>query len=126
MPDTTENYRTITPYLVVSDGERELQFLKEAFGAIELECNRAEDHRLMHAELKVGDSLLMLGECATQDVKSAAFYLWVQDADASYERAVKAGAVAKKSPEDRPYGHRSGEVTDPAGNTWWIASPVKK
>ena len=125
MPQT-ENYRMITPYLVVSDAEKEMTFLKEAFGATELECHRAEDQRVMHAELQVGDSLLMLGECATQDVKKAAFYLWVPDVDASYARAVKAGGAGKSAPADMPYGHRSGEVADPAGNTWWIASPVKK
>lgn len=126
MADTIETYRTITPYLVVSDADAEIQFLKNAFGATEVQCQRNSDQTVMHAELKVGDSLIMLGQ-ANQDWKaiSAALYLWVPDVDATYAKAIEAGAASQSKPEDKPYGHRNAGVVDQNGITWWIGSPIQ-
>ena len=126
MPDTIATYRTLTPYLVVPDADAEMHFLTTAFGATEVSCQRNGDGTVMHAELKIGDSLVMLGQSSSQwKALSAALYLWVPDVDAVYARALESGATSQSAPEDKPYGHRNAGVVDPNGITWWIASPVK-
>ena len=126
MPDTIESYRTLTPYLVVPDADAEMHFLTTAFGATEVSCQRNGDGTVMHAELKVGDSLVMLGQASSQwKALSAALYLWVADVDAAYARALEAGATSQSAPEDKPYGHRNAGVVDRNGITWWIGAPVK-
>lgn len=125
MPDTLNTYRTLTPYLVVSDADVEMRFLKAAFDATETLCHRNPDGKVMHAELTVGDSLVMVGQ-ASGDWRplTAALYVWLPDVDAAYARALKAGATSQSEPEDKPYGHRSAGVVDKNGITWWIASPI--
>jgi uncharacterized glyoxalase superfamily protein PhnB len=126
MTDTAETYRTVTPYLVVPDADAEIAFLKAAFGGTEESCQRHTDNTVMHAEIKIGDSLVMLGQ-ANGPIKprTAAFYLWVDDVDAMYARALRAGATSESAPEDKPYGHRNAGVVDQNGLTWWIGAPVK-
>ena len=125
MPDTIDTYRTLTPYLVVPDAETEMSFLRTAFGATEVSCQRNPDGTVMHAELKIGDSLVMLGQaCGEWKALPAALYLWVPDVDAVYARALEAGAASQSAPEDKPYGHRNAGVVDRNGVTWWIGSPV--
>lgn len=125
MADNIDTYRTVTPYLVVADADAEIRFLKTAFGATEASCQRNADQTVMHAELNVGNSLVMLGQ-AGGDWKplSAALFLWVPDVDATYARALEAGATSQSAPEDKPYGHRSAGVVDQNGITWWIGSPI--
>ena len=126
MADTIETYRTVTPYLVVPDADTELKFLAAAFGAIESLCHRTPDQKVMHAELKIGDSLVMLGQAGDQwKALKAALYLWVENVDEVYAKALAAGAASQSAPEDKPYGHRNAGVVDPCGITWWIGSPVK-
>jgi PhnB protein len=125
MPDTLETYRTLTPYLVVPDADAEMNFLKTAFGATEVSCQRNNDRTVMHAELKIGDSLVMLGQASLEwRALPAALYVWVPDVDAVYTRALEAGATSQSAPEDKPYGHRNAGVVDRNGITWWIGSPV--
>jgi PhnB protein len=126
MADTTETYRTLTPYLVVPDADVELAFLKSAFGATEAMCHRNPDGTVMHAEIIVGDSLVMLGQAGDQwKALNAALYVWVDDVDATYSKALAAGASSQSAPEDKPYGHRNAGVVDRNGITWWIGSPVR-
>jgi uncharacterized glyoxalase superfamily protein PhnB len=126
MTDNTQTYRTVTPYLVVPDADAELRFLKDAFGAEEAFCDRNANHEVVHAEIRVGDSLIMLGQ-AGQNWKAlpAALYVWVLNVDATYARAIAAGATSQSAPEDKPYGHRNAGVVDQNHITWWIGSPVK-
>jgi PhnB protein len=125
MPDTLNTYRTLTPYLVVPDADVEMRFLQAAFGATETLCHRNAEGKVMHAELTVGDSLVMLGQSSGEwKPLSAALYLWVTDVDGTYARALEAGATSQSAPEDKPYGHRNAGVLDRNGITWWIASPV--
>ena len=125
MPDTMTTYRTVTPYLVVPDADREIRFLKAAFDAVEVQCDRNPDGTVMHAELRIGDSLVMLGQAGgPYGPKPAALYLWVSDVDARYAKALAAGATSEAAPEDKPYGHRNGGVVDQNGVTWWIGSPI--
>lgn len=126
MADSTNTYHTVTPYLIVTDADAELTFLKAAFGATEVMCQRNPDKTVAHAEITIGDSLVMLGQAGGQwKPLSAALYLWVDDVDATYARALRAGARSESEPEDKPYGHRNGGVVDQNGITWWIGAPVK-
>ncbi|MEP6919228.1 MAG: VOC family protein [Acidobacteriota bacterium] len=125
MADTIDTYRTLTPYLVVRDADAEIRFLKAAFGATEVSCQRNPDQTVMHAELNVGNSLVMLGQPnGASNGLPAALYVWVPDVDATYAEALKAGAASESAPEDKPYGHRNAGVVDLNGITWWIGSPV--
>jgi PhnB protein len=125
MPDTLDTYRTVTPYLIVDDGDAELRFLTSAFGATEQFCQRRDDHSLMHAEVRIGNSLIMLGQSAESGkAMPAALYLWIDNADEAYAKALAAGATSQSAPEDKPYGHRNAGVVDSAGITWWIGSPI--
>jgi len=126
MADSKDTYHTVTPYLVVPDADAELTFLKAAFGGTEASCQRNADNTVMHAEIRIGDSLVMLGQAGGQwKSLTAALYLWVEDVDATYARALRAGATSQSEPEDKPYGHRNAGVVDQNGVTWWIAAPVK-
>jgi PhnB protein len=126
MADSNTTYRTVTPYLVVSDADAELGFLKAAFGGTEANCQRNPDNTVMHAEIKIGDSLVMLGQAGGPwKPRPAALYLWVDDVDATYARALQAGATSESEPEDKPYGHRNAGVIDQNGVTWWIGAPVR-
>lgn len=126
MAHVKDTYRTVTPYLVVPNADVELTFLKAAFDGTEVECQRNQDNTVMHAEVEIGDSLVMLGQASGQwTSRTAAFYLWVKDVDATYTRALAAGATTESKPEDKPYGHRNAGVINQNGVTWWIAAPVK-
>ena len=126
MADTLNTYRTVTPYLVVPDADAELKFLESAFWAIESLCHRNADKTVMHAEVRIGDSLIMLGQAGEQwKALKAALHLWVENVDELYSRALAAGATSQSSPEDKPYGHRMAGVVDGCGITWWIGSPVR-
>ena len=126
MTDTSTTYRTVTPYLVVRDGDAELRFLSAAFGGVEQMCQRRDDGTVMHAEVRIGDSLVMLGQAggAWKELP-AALYLWLDNVDEAYAKAVSAGATSQSAPEDKPYGHRMAGVVDANGITWWIGSPVR-
>ena len=126
MTETKSPYRTVTPYLVVADGDAELSFLKLAFRATEVSCERSSDNTVMHAEVRIGDTLIMLGQAGGPwKPLSAALYLWIDDVDAVYAKALRAGAASAAPPEDKPYGHRNAGVVDSNGITWWIAAPVR-
>jgi PhnB protein len=126
MTEVKDTYRTVTPYLVVPDADLELSFLKAAFGGTEVVCHRNPDNAVMHAEIAIGDSLVMLGQAGGQwTPRRAALYLWVEDVDATYAKALGAGATSESEPEDKPYGHRNAGVVDQNGVTWWIGAPIK-
>ncbi len=117
-------YHTITPYLIVRGASDLLDFLARAFGAQALRREQRPDGSIMHAEVKIGDSIVMLAEPADEtQLMPASLYLAVDDADATYERAMQAGATSLRSPEDQSYG-RSAGVEDASGNIWWITSPL--
>jgi PhnB protein len=126
MPQVKDTYRTVTPYLVIPNADAELAFVKAAFGGTEIQCHRNEDNTVMHTEVQIGDSLVMLGQAGGQwGPRTAALYLWVEDVDTTYARALAAGATSESEPEDKPYGHRNAGVVDQNGVTWWIGAPVK-
>jgi len=127
MTGVKDTYRTVTPYLVVPEADVELSFLRAAFSATEIACQRNPDESVMHAEVAIGDSVVMLGQAGgAWAPRAAALYLWVEDVDATYAKAVAAGAISESQPEDKPYGHRTAGVVDQNGVTWWIAAPIRR
>jgi uncharacterized glyoxalase superfamily protein PhnB len=121
-----DGYHSVTPYLVVQGAATLIEFLKRAFEATETFRMAHQDGTVMHAEVKIGDSIVMMGE-ARGDHKPipACIYLYVNDADAVYKRALQAGATSQMEPTDQFYGDRHGGVMDPVGNLWWIATHVE-
>lgn len=119
-----DGYNNVMPYLVVDDVGREIEFLKQAFGAEEM--MRVENDRGVHAEVRIGDSVVMMGSnSGSPNVSSALMYVYVNDTDAAFERAITAGGATFERPNDTPYGDRRAGVRDPFGNQWWIATSLK-
>ena len=118
-----EGYHSVTPYLIVDDAMKLIEFMKQAFDAEEKELIKAPDGTVGHAEIKVGDSVIMMGQ-AGGDWKPmpTGLYLYVADADAAYKKAPEAGATSVSEVADQFYGDRNGGVKDPSGNLWWIAT----
>ena len=122
----SDGYHTVTPYLVVADAEAQIDFLKKAFGAEETFRHKDDKGRVSHAEVRVGNSMLMIGQARDQwTPKPAMFYLYVEDVDAVYKRAVEAGGKSIHEPTNQAYGDRSGGVEDSLGNQWWVATHVE-
>lgn len=117
-----EGFRTVTPYIAVAEGAKLIEFLKRTFGAEEL--LRSPSSGGSHAQVRIGDSMLMIGsgESVRGDERTGAFHVYVPDCDAAYDRAIEAGATPMGEPGDRPYGERSGFVKDLVGNHWYIAT----
>lgn len=111
-----EGWHSVTPRLVVHDAAKLVEFLKRAFGAI-------GDFRTdMPSVIRIGDSLVMVSSVGARDAMPAFLYLYVDDIDATYHSALKAGGVSLEEPQDLPYGDRRGMVKDPCGNIWQIAT----
>jgi uncharacterized glyoxalase superfamily protein PhnB len=121
-----QGYHSVTPYLAVQGVPKLINFLKQAFDAEERERMTTPDGRVSHAEVKIGDSIVMMGE-PTGESKSmpGMIYLYLKDTDAAYKRALEAGATSLRAPSDMFYGDRNAAVTDPVGNQWWIATHVE-
>lgn len=121
-----DGYHTITPYLMVDDGQKFIDFAKNAFNAVEMNSNLNDEGKIMHAEIKIGDSVIMLSEASSKyPASSAFFYLYVNDCDSSYKQALEAGASSVMQPADQFYGDRNAGVRDSFGNTWWISTHVE-
>ena len=121
-----EGYHTITPFLVVPGAAKMIDFLKQAFGAEETFRSALPDGTVKHAEVKIGNSMLMIGDATGECAPSnSMFYLYVEDTDALYQRALTAGATSIMPPTDQFYGDRSGGVKDAYGNQWWIATHIE-
>jgi len=121
-----EGYHTVTPLVSVKGADRLIEFMKKAFGAVEIYRFPSPDGSVMHAEMKIGDSIVMLGE-AMRDATptSMALYLYVNDADAVYRKALDAGGESIGAPGNMFWGDRVATVKDFAGNKWWIATHVE-
>jgi uncharacterized glyoxalase superfamily protein PhnB len=122
-----EGFHTVTPYLVVAGVAKLLDFVKSAFDAKEIERHARPDGVVMHAQVRIGDSMIMMGDPTGakhdwQKPLAAALYLYVPDCDKMYQDAIRAGAKSLQEPADMFYGDRHGGVIDPWGNQWWIAT----
>ena len=118
-----EGFHTVTPYLMVQGASKLIDFLKQAFGAEEILRMARPDGAIMHAEVRIGDSRVMMGEpMGGCQPMFGSLYLYVHDVDAVYKRALQAGATSTSEPADQFYGDRSAGIKDPVGNQWWIAT----
>ena len=125
-----EGYQTVTPHLVVKGGVAAIEFYRNAFGAIELFRMPDPSGRIGHAELKIGDSVVMLadehpelGYLGPQSLGTPiSLMIYVEDVDTVFKRAITAGAEQKKPVKDEFYGDRMGTVIDPFGHIWHIAT----
>ena len=117
-----EGYGTVTPYLHPRGGAQYIEFLTRAFGAVEEFRHALPDGRVAHAQLRIGNAVVELGEAEVP--RAGIFYLYVADADALFAQAVAAGATPLSAPADQWYGDRVGSVQDLSGITWYIARPA--
>src|SRR6476659_9674354 len=121
-----DGYHTVTPYLVVPDVAAELAFLERAFGAEVTFKMEGPDGSVSHAEARIGSSMVMLGRASEKwTPMPCMLYLYVEDTDAAYARAVEAGGESIMEPADQFYGDRNGGVKDAYGNQWWIGTHVE-
>jgi PhnB protein len=124
---TPKGFHTVNPYITADGADKVVAFLQKAFGAeLDHDPMKRPDGKLMHATLKVGDSMVMIAE-ASERTKAmpASLYLYLPDVDAVYQRAIKAGATSVMEPADQFYGDRCGGVTDSAGNQWFLATHIE-
>ena len=121
-----KGFHTITPYLAVHNVPRLIDFLKQAFNAEELDRHTLPDGRVMNATVRIGDSMVMMGE-RTDDAKpnTAMMYMYTEDCDTVYDAALTAGGKSIMEPTDQFYGDRSGAIEDPSGNQWWISTHIE-
>jgi PhnB protein len=121
-----DGYHSITPYLVVEDAAKLIDFLKHAFEAQETLRMPMPDGSIGHAELKIGDSILMTADANREFAPTPGnIMLYVKDADTVYRRALQAGAASQAEPTNQFYGDRSARVRDPFGNQWTIATHIE-
>ena len=120
-------YHTVTPYLVCRDAAKIIGFAKQVFGATESFRSEKPGGKVGHSEIKIGDSVIMVAD-ATDEWKAmpTTLYVYVEDTDATYKRALAAGASSLRAPIDESYGDRSAGVQDANGNQWWIGTPLPK
>jgi PhnB protein len=126
-----EGHHTVTPYLAVKNAAKALDFYQRGFGATEIYRLTLPDGRVGHAEIRIGDSIVMLADefpeyggkaPETLGGSPVNIHLYVEDVDTFFKRAVAAGAREVKPVMDQFYGDRSGQLQDPAGHLWWVAT----
>ena len=119
-------YHSVTPFLVVDGAAELIEFMKETFNAEGQEAVKGSDGRIAHAELRVGDSVVMLADStAKYSPVASQLYVYLDNVDQTYLRALKAGGTSVQEPADQFYGDRTAGVKDPTGNFWWIATHVE-
>lgn len=130
-----EGYHSITPFIVVTDGSGAIDFYRRVFDAEVISRNDGPDGRVMHAELRIGDSMLQLGDAAPEfglvappddDTSSASLALYCADVDATVARAVEAGATLREEVQTFITGDRFGSIRDPFGRRWAIMTRVEE
>ena len=129
-----DGYHTLTPFLTVRDATRAIEFYKQAFGAKERGVMKGPDGKVMHAELMIGDSIIMLSDefpdfgcLSPQSIggSSSGLHIYLEDVDAAFDRAVKAGAEVEMPVMDQFWGDRYGKLKDPFGHKWSIGTHIK-
>jgi uncharacterized glyoxalase superfamily protein PhnB len=120
------HYQRVIPYLIVKGASELMDFLKTVFSAEETERMSMPDGTVAHGEIKIGDSTIMISEASEMyKANPTMLYVYVEDVDEVYKKALEAGAKSVKEPENQFYGDRSCMVTDATGNSWGIATHVE-
>jgi PhnB protein len=128
-----DGYHTATPYLIIKDAASAIDFYKKVFGATEFERMADDSGKIRHAEIKIGDSMFMITDEGAPEYPDwqgplsrggspVHIYLYVEDCDDVFNRAVAAGAKELLPVKDQFYGDRSGGITDPYGHIWYVAT----
>ena len=121
-----QGFHTVTPFLIANNASKFMDFLQNAFGGMVTYNMKSDDGKVMHATVKIGDSLLMVSDPTEKfGPVSSMLYLYVDDVDTVYERALKANATPIRKPVDEFYGDRSAGLKDEWGNQWWIATHIE-
>jgi uncharacterized glyoxalase superfamily protein PhnB len=121
-----DGFHSVTPYLVCNGAAKEIDFMKKSFGAVELGRHDASEGKVMHALLRVGNSMVMLGDAKTPaEAMPCMLCLYVEDTDDYYRRAMAAGATSVRAPQNMFYGDRTAGVMSPAGNQWWFLTHIE-
>ena len=118
-----EGFQQAIPYLVVPDGAAQMEFLINAFAGVEMERMLGPDGSVMHGEVKIGNSVIMIGQAQKEtEVRKTMVYLYMEDCDKFFNRAIELGAEVVSELADQFYGDRHGAVRDTNGNDWYIAT----
>ena len=129
-----DGYHSLTPYLTVRDAAKAIEFYKQAFGAVERGVMKGPDGKVMHAELMIGDSIVMLadefpdfGSLSPESIGGSpmGLHIYLDGVDAAFDRAVKAGAIVEMPVMDQFWGDRYGKLKDPFGHKWSIGTHIK-
>ncbi|HYD52428.1 MAG TPA: VOC family protein [Gemmatimonadaceae bacterium] len=135
MSSTPEGFHTVTPAIIVRDANAAIGFYRRAFGAEEESRMTMPDGSVAHAEIRIGDSMIMLGEenpawgtlsPLSTNGNPGSLHLYVPDVDAAFQRALDEGATVRSPLEDAFWGDRYGKVTDPFGHEWGLATRVRE
>jgi uncharacterized glyoxalase superfamily protein PhnB len=120
-------YNTVSPYLIVAGAQRVIDFLTQTFGATDLRRYDMPDGTIMHAEVRIDDTVVMMGDGGPEWPPFSSFlHVYVPDVDATYRRALAAGGVSVQEPvQKQGEPDKRGGVKDPGGNTWWISTQVE-
>ena len=121
LPYKPEGYNSVSPYLIVDGAEHTIRFLEQAFDVRELRRFAAPDGGIMHAEVRIDDTVIMLGDSGPGfPPVGAHVHVYVPNVDATYQKALEAGATAVRPPDQKGDDDKRGGVKDPGGTTWWI------
>ena len=117
-----EGYQQLMPYLIIENAAAFISFTQKVFDATERLRTMRDEHTIMHAEISIGESVIMMADATDQfSVQNAGLFIYVDDCDTVFQKALDNGATTVMAPADQSYG-RSGGLTDAFGNTWWITS----
>jgi len=118
-----DEYHTVTPYMIVPNVSGLIDFIQQVFDGQEVRRTNLPSGQVMHAEMRIGDSMVMLAD-ANENFQpvTAMLHLYLEDTDAVYKKALAAGATSLREPEDQFYGDRTAGVQDPFGNQWWLST----
>jgi uncharacterized glyoxalase superfamily protein PhnB len=124
---TPPPYPVITPYLIVKDAPGLITFLEKVFGAkLRSRQNREDNKTIMHAEVSIGEGLLMIADANEEFPESpGVIYLYLEEVDKYYKKALEEGAESLEEPNNQEYGHRRAAFRDRHANGWWVASPIQ-
>ncbi len=117
-----DGYTSVAPYLILRDAEATLAFMEAAFGAERLRIITRPDGSIMHAEARIDDTVVMMGEMP--ESQPANVHIYLAEVDAAYDRALAAGGESAEPPAEKGDGDRRGGVTDPNGITWWLSTQL--
>jgi PhnB protein len=121
-----EGFHAVTPYLIVDNAAGLIEFIQKAFDGKLTFITKDDDDRIVHATVKIGDSTIMISDTMEgMSAQTAMLYLYLEDVDAVFRKAVQAKATSIQEPKNEFYGDRAGAVKDAAGNTWWISTHVE-